>query len=478
MATRTVLAVDLGAESGRVVAARFDGQRLTAEEIQRFPNIPVEVRGTLHWDVLRLWRDIQDGIRKAGNADSLGLDGWGVDFALLDKRGNLVANPVHYRDRRTEGMVDYVFTQVPRAKVFARTGIQVMSINTLYQLTSLAKNADPALDCADTFLGFPDLLYYWLTGVKVNEFSISSTTQFYDPRAANWAFDLLDTMHIPTRLFGPVTQPGAILGKFGSMPVVVCPHHDTADAVVGTPTQTPNFAYLSSGTWSLLGVELAKPVINDAVLEANFTNEGGYGGTFRFLKNIMGLWLLQESRRTWAAQGQEYSYDQLASMAEKAAAFVSLIDPDKETFLATGDMPARIRQFCQQTGQPVPDSAGAMARCIFESLALKYRYVVKLLTTLTGQRIDVLHIVGGGSQNTLLCQMAADAVGCTVIAGPSEATALGNAVVQLIALGELKSVAEGRALIRDSFPPKTYQPKNPAAWEAVDSRFKALINQA
>lgn len=482
MASRTVLAVDLGAESGRVVVVNFDGQRLTAAEAHRFPNIPVEVQGTLHWDILRLWQDVQDGIRKAPKADALGLDGWGVDFALLDKKDRLLANPVHYRDRRTEGMIEYVFSKIPRAKVFERTGIQIMSINTLYQLASLAQNQDPILDTAATFISHSDLLYFWLTGVKVNEFTMISTSQLYDPRAGDWAFEVLEAVGIPKRLFGKVTHPGPILGHYNAIPVVLAPHHDTADAVVGVPSQNPHYAYLSSGTWSLLGLELKAPIINEAALAANVTNEGGYAGTFRLLKNIMGLWLLQEARRWWIAHGhqsqaQEYSYEQLAAMAEQAPPFVSLINPDHEMFLPTGDMPGRISAFCQQTGQPVPDSVGTFARCIFESLALKYRYVLRQLIALTGQPVEVLHIVGGGTQNTLLCQMAADATGCTVIAGPAEATALGNAVVQLIALGDLKSISEGRALIRESFPVAIYEPKHTAAWDAVEARFKALLEK-
>ncbi|MEP7287279.1 MAG: rhamnulokinase family protein [Chloroflexota bacterium] len=477
MTKRTVLAVDIGAESGRVVASHFDGQRLQTEDLHRFPNIPVEVRGTLHWDLLRLWHEIQAGIRLAKGAASIGLDTWGVDFAFLDSAGNLLGNPVHYRDHRTDGMIDYVLSKMPRAEIFARTGIQFMPINSLYQLASLSKNHHPVLEQAASFVAVPDLLYYWLTGVKVNEFSITSTMQLYDPRAGDWAFDLLDAFGLPRRLFGEVTHPGAILGKYGEIPVTLAPHHDTADAVVGVPSITPNYAYISSGTWSLLGVERPEPVINEAALAANITNEGGYGGTFRILKNIMGLWLLQESRRTWASNGEEYSYDKLAALASEAPPFVSLVDPDIDAFLNTGDMPARIRHFCEETDQPIPDSVAAVTRCIFESLAFKYRYVLNLLMGLTGQKIDTLHIVGGGSQNALLCQMAADATGCKVIAGPNEATSLGNAVVQLIALGDLKSVAEGRALIRESFPLVEYEPRHTADWDAVAPRFNKLVER-
>jgi rhamnulokinase len=475
MAVRTVLAIDIGADSGRVIAVHFDGQCLSYDEIYRFQNVPVTVRGTLHWDILRLWGDVQTGIRKASNPAALGIDTWGVDFALLDRAGRLLGNPVHYRDQRTEGIPDYVHARVPFKEIFKRTGIQFMSINSLYQLASLVKNQDPMLENAASFLMVPDLLYYWLTGVKVNEFTDATTSQCYDPRAGNWAFDLLEQLGIPSRLFGPITPPGQILGNYGSIPAVLAAHHDTASAVVGVPAQTPNFAYISSGTWSLLGMELPEPVINDAALQANITNEGGYGGTYRMLKNIMGMWLIQEARRTWIAEGQEYSYDQLTQMANDAKPFESLVDPDNSQFLPPGDMPGRIRQYCQQKGQPAPESVGAVARCIFESLALKYRHVLRQQAALTGRPVEALHIVGGGSRNALLCQMTADATGCRVIAGPVEATALGNAISQLIALGDLKSVEEGRALVRSSFEMSVYEPRDLSPWDAVEPRFKALL---
>ncbi len=478
MATRTVLAVDLGAESGRVMAVHFDGQCLSYEEIHRFQNVPVTVRGTLHWDILRLWGDVQAGIRKASNPAALGVDTWGVDFAFLDKAGRLLGNPVHYRDQRTDGIADWVHSKIPFKDIFARTGIQFMPINSLYQLASLVKNQDPTLDNAESFLMIPDLLYYWLTGVKVNEFTDATTSQCYDPRAGNWALDLLEEIGLPSRLFGKITQPGQIMGRFGSIPAVLAPHHDTASAVVAVPTKTPNFAYISSGTWSLLGMELPHPVINEAALQANITNEGGYGGTFRFLKNIMGMWLIQEARRTWIAEGQEYSYDQLTQMAQEAKPFESLIDPDNGLFLPPGDMPGRIRQYCQKTGQPVPDSVGKVARCIFESLALKYRHVLRHQIALTGQPVETLHIVGGGSRNALLCQMTADATNCRVVAGPVEATALGNAITQLIALGDLKAVEEGRDLVRNSFPVSVYEPHDTESWNAVEARFTALLDRS
>lgn len=475
MSAKSVLAVDIGAESGRVIIVRFDGQRLALEECYRFANVPVLVENTLHWDILRLWNDVQAGIRKAGKADSIGIDTWAIDFGLLDSAGHLIGNPVHYRDHRTDGIPETVFARVPRAELFAQTGIQILPFNTLYQLVSLVQRHDPSLESAQRLLTIPDLLYYWLTGVPVNEFTNATTTQCFNTVAGDWAFDLLEKLDIPTRLFSPVSHPGEILGTSEGIPVVLAPHHDTASAVVGVPAQNSNFAYISSGTWSLLGLELASPLVNDQAFAFNVTNEGGYGKTSRLLKNIMGLWLLQESRRTWLAQGQEYSYERLATMAQQSPPFVSLIDPDDARFLAPGDMPSRINALCRKTGQPEPQNVGAFARCIFESLALKYRFVLRRLLALTGRRVEALHIVGGGAMNSLLCQMTADATGCRVVAGPVEATALGNAVVQLVTLGEIGSIAQGRSLIADSFALTTYEPQNTSQWDEVDKRFQGLV---
>lgn len=475
MATRTVLAIDLGADSGRVMAVHFDGQRLTADELHRFQNVAVQAGGTLYWDILRLFGDIQSGIRKANKPDALGLDTWGVDFAFLDKAGHLLGNPVHYRDRRLDGVMEFVDTIVPREEVFARTGIQLMAINSLYQMASLIRDHDPALENADSFLMVPDLLYYWLTGVKANEFTDATTTQCVDPRTGTWAFDLIEKVGIPTRMFGDIVEPGQVLGKYEGIPAVVAAHHDTASAVVAVPTKTPNYAYISSGTWSLLGLELPHAIINDAVLEANITNEGGYGGTYRFLKNIAGMWLIQEVRRQWMREGQEYSYDTLTRMATEADPFKSLIHGDDALFSAPGDMPSRIRQYCKDSSQPVPQSVADLARCIFQSLALKYRIILRQEVALSQHPVEALHIVGGGSLNTLLCQMTADATGIPVLAGPVEATALGNAIAQLIALGDLKSVEEGRAIVRESFPLSIYEPRDTAAWDAAEERFKALM---
>ncbi len=482
-------AVDLGAESGRVMLGRFDGDALTLEEAHRFSNAPVRVQDSLQWDVLRLWSDIQHGLgacaQKANGAlASVGVDTWGVDFGLLGRDDHLLGNPVHYRDGRTNGMMDEAFSRVPRAEIFERTGIQFMPINTLYQLLSLAVRRSPALEAATTLLTIPDLLNFWLSGRKANEFTNATTTQCYDPRLGDWAQGMLDRLGIPTHIFGEVVQPGTVLGSLrpaladelglGCVPVVAPATHDTGSAVAAVPMQSREAIYLSSGTWSLMGVETRYPIITDQSLAYNFTNEGGIEGTFRLLKNIMGLWLVQECRRAWASQGQDYSYAQLTQLAEQAPAFKSLVVASDNRFLPPGDMPSRIQVFCRETSQPVPETAGAIVRCALESLALEYRWVAERLEELIGQRLTVIHIIGGGAQNALLNQFTADATGRAVLAGPVEATALGNVLMQALAGGHLASLEEGRALIRNSFPVQTFEPRITQDWEAAYQRYLRL----
>jgi rhamnulokinase len=476
MAERHVIAVDLGAESGRVMQVRFDGRRFEQEETHRFPNVPVLIRDTLHWDVLRLWHEVNCGISAAApGASSIGVDTWGVDFALLDRDGNLLANPVHYRDSRTDGMMEWVFERVPRRTVFERTGIQFMALNTLYQLASLAYRRSPLLDLAEMYLTFPDLFNYWMTGERSCEFTHVSTTQCYNPRAGDWDRETLAAVGIPTRIFQAIIPPGTRLGTYTGIPVTAPASHDTGSAIVSVPTTTENFAYLSSGTWSLLGLEVKQPIINDATYEANVTNEGGASGTFRFLKNVVGLWIVQQCRATWRDQGTEYSYDALTAAAIDAEPFRSLIDPDDPLFLAPGDMPERIREFCRRSGQPVPETVGQCVRAVYESLALKYRYVLDSLIQLSGRTVDRLHIVGGGARNALLCQMAADSTGRPVIAGPYEATALGNAIVQFIALGELENVAQAREILSRTADTVAYEPRYVDAWEDTYQRYRPLV---
>lgn len=486
------LAFDLGAESGRAVLGRFDGESLRLSEVHRFPNGPVRLPDGLHWDVLRLWTEIKRGLTLAvqeheAKLAGIGLDTWGVDFALLDRDGALISNPYHYRDSRTDGMLEEAFRRVPREEIFAQTGIQFMQINSLYQLLAMVVGRSPALGIAETFLTMPDLFNYWLTGRKVCEFSIATTTQCYDPRQGDWARPLLEKMGIPTRIFPEIVSPGTVLGELlpmvaeevgvGSLPVIAPACHDTGCAVAAVPAEAPNFAYISSGTWSLMGAELPEPVINEQSLAFNFTNEGGVGDTFRFLKNITGLWLVQECRRTWARQGEEFSYDDLTQMAAQAKPLQSFVDPDYPEFLKPGDMPARIRAFCQMTDQPVPQSKGEVIRCALESLAFKYRLVLERLEEMLGRRLEPIHIVGGGTQNWLLNQFAANATARRVIAGPVEATAAGNVIVQMMALGHIGSLEEGRQLVRNSFTVTTYEPAGGAEWDEAYGRFLAMMEQ-
>ena len=468
----TVLAIDIGAESGRVMAVHFDGSGLQLEEVHRFPNHALTVNGVLQWDILHLWREVQVGVgrSRAHAADppaSLAVDTWGVDFGLLDRNGDLIGNPVCYRDSRTEGMMEAVWARVPKAEVFAQTGIQFMAINTLYQMMSLVESGSPQLQIAARFLTVPDLLNYWLSGAQVCEFSNATTTQMLNPVTRSWAGGMLDALGIPLDLFPEVVQPGTRLGSFDGVPVIAPACHDTGSAVAGVPAQTEKFAYISSGTWSLVGLEVAQPVVNEAALAVNATNEGGVYGSFRLLKNVMGLWLLQQCRSTWEQEGRAYSYPELVSLAESAEPLRSFVDPNDDRFLPPGDHPAHIRAFCQQSGQPRPDSDAAIARCVFESLALAYRDVLLELQTLTGRPIEVIHVVGGGSRNRLLNQLTADATGITVLAGPSEATVIGNALVQLISLGELAHLDEGRQLVAEIGALERFEPSAQSAWQDV-----------
>lgn len=470
-----VIAVDLGAESGRVMRADFDGERLTLSEVNRFSNTAVRARGTLYWDVLRQWRHIADGIAGAAGAASVGVDTWGVDWALLDRDGNLLANPVHYRDKRTEGMFEWVFERMPRREIFERTGIQFIQINGLFQLASLVRDNSPLLGAAATFLTIADLFNYWLSGSKTCEFSHVTTQQMFNPTLNDWDRELLAACGLPVEIFPPIVQPGTRIGEYEGIPVIAPACHDTGSAVVAVPTTTKNYAYLSSGTWSLLGLEIPTPIINDAAYNANLTNEGGVYGTYRLLKNISGMWLAQQCRAAWAAAGQQYEYGELVTLAQSAPPFQAFIDVDDPAFLAPPDMPAAIRAFCERSGQTAPESVGAVMRTVYESLALKYRYVLEMLIDVSGQQVDTLHIIGGGSQNALLCQMTADAIGRVVIAGPAEGTAIGNAVVQLITLGELRDIAQAREMLRRTMPTVTYEPRETAAWDAQYERFKGVL---
>ncbi len=476
MSARRVIAVDLGATSGRVMDAAFDGARLQLDEVHRFPNIPVQTPTRLHWDVLRLWHEITTGISAVADAASIGLDCWGVDYALLDAAGELLANPVHYRDPRTNGAMDWVFERMPRREIFERTGIQFIPLNGLFQLGASIRDGSPLLEQAATMLTIADLFNYWLTGSKTCEFTEATTMQLYNPRLGDWDREIMAAVGIPTDLLTPIVPPGTRIGEYKGIDVIVPACHDTGSAVVAVPASTDNYAYLSSGTWSLLGLELDEAIISDAAYEANVTNEGGYGGSFRLLKNIMGLWLADQCRATWRARGVDYSFAQLTAMVESAAPFKAFIEPDDPLFLPPGDMPARISEYCRRTGQPLPESDAEVMATVYVSLAYKYRYVLEQLIAVSGRSVEVLHIIGGGSRNALLNQMTANAIGRPVLAGPAEATATGNAIVQLIAIGELGSVAEARALLSQSDENRLYEPQDSVAWDEHYPRFCALLD--
>ena len=482
-------AVDLGAESGRVILGTLKGEQLKIEEAHRFPTGGVRLGGSIHWDVLRLWNEIKTGLSKVadqsgGGLDSIGLDTWGVDFGLLDANDNLIGNPYHYRDARTNGMMDKVFEKVPKEEVYAQTGIQFMQLNSLYQLYALVQADDPGLSIARTFLNMPDLFNFYLTGLKASEFTVATTTQCYNPVEKYWAMDLLSTLGIPTNIFKKIVDPGSVLGGLrGSLAdelglpktaVIASSGHDTASAVSAVPASTKDYIYLSSGTWSLMGVLLDDPMINAESLAANMTNEGGLGGKIRYLKNIVGLWMVQECRTQWTNEGNEYSYADLTQMAAAAPGFGSLINPSDARFLAPENMPVAIQSYCQETCQTVPVDKGAILRCGLESLALEYRWVAEQIDRLTGKTHPIIHIIGGGTQNKLLNQLAASATGRNVIAGPVEATAIGNILVQAIAMGEISSLAEGRSIVSESFDVETYQPDKSTAWDEAYERFANL----
>jgi rhamnulokinase len=488
-ATKKILAFDLGAESGRGLVGAFDGERIKLDVVHRFPNGAVQTLDTLHWDVLRLFGEMLAALRKAaaehGGFESVGVDTWGVDFALLGRSGTLLGNPRHYRDPHTEDVMEAAFAVVPREEVFRQTGIQFMRFNTLFQLLALARDRSPLLEAAETMLLIPDLFHYWLTGIKVNEYTDASTSQLVDPHTRTWATDLVRRFGLPERILGSLVQPGTVLGPLrhtvasqagvASVPVIAPATHDTAAAVAAVPAAGESWAYISSGTWSLMGVETKEPLTDERTRRVNFTNEGGVDGTIRLLKNIAGLWLVQECRRAWERAGKAHSYEELMRLAEAAPAFGSVINPDDPSFMLPPSMPAAIGEFCRKTGQAVPREPGEVVRCALEGLALRYRWVLERLEELVGRRLDTIHVVGGGSQNTLLCQFTADACDRPVVAGPVEATALGNVLVQMLGLGLLRSLAEGRSVVRRSFDVRTYSPRQPERWQEPYHRFLKLI---
>ncbi|MGI5158384.1 rhamnulokinase [Microbispora sp. CA-102843] len=466
-------AVDLGASSGRVMTVHVDGGRARLTEAHRFPNRPVRVNGTLHWDVLALYQGVLDGLRAAGPVDSAGVDSWAVDYGLLDGDGRLLGNPIHYRDGRTDGIMEAVSARLGAAALYQVGGLQFLPFNTVYQLL-----AEPALDRAHTMLLIPDLLAYWLTGAVGAEATNASTTGLYDVRARGWSHDLARELDLPPGILPPLREPGtpvgtlrpelaAELGLPGGVEVTAVASHDTASAVAAVPASTESFAYISSGTWSLVGLELPAPVLTEDSRLANFTNEGGLDGTIRYLRNVMGLWILQECVRAWG----DADLAGLLAGAARERPFAALIDPDDPVFLPPGDMPARIAAYCARTGQRPPDGRAATVRCVLESLALAYRRTLREAVRLSGRDVEVVHVVGGGARNALVCQMTADATGLPVVAGPVEAAALGNGLVQARARGEVDDI---RDLVRRSEPLLTYHPLDgEAAWDHAEARLPA-----
>lgn len=484
------LAVDIGAASGRVMLGRWDGVRFMLEELHRFPNVPVRVVGGLHWDVLHLWQEIKGGLaryraRDGATLAGIGIDTWAVDFGLLDRVGRLLGNPYHYRDGRTVGVAERVDAQIAPDILFAQTGIQRLPFNTLYQLASMGTD-DPQLTAAETLLLIPDLFGYWLTGRRVAEYTNATTTQFLDARTGDWATDLLTALGLPTAPLPPIVAPGTVLGALlpevraelglsDGVPLIATATHDTASAVAAIPDLDEGGAYISSGTWSLVGVELSAPILTEAARARNFTNEGGVAGTIRFLKNVGGLWLLQECQRAWERDGEALTWSEIIARAEAAPPLRSVVDPDAPEFLNPDDMPTAIREHCRRSGQAVPEDVGALARCCLESLALKYRWAIAAIEELTGRSIETIRVVGGGSQNALLCQLTADACGRRVVAGPTEATALGNCLVQAIARGVLPDLAVGRRAIAASTEQQRYLPRESVSWDTAYRAFAGRI---
>ena len=481
---KKVLAIDFGASSGRVIIGSFDGKKITLEEIHRFSNDPVSVNGTTFWDVLRLFHEIKQGLIKAkncGEISSIGIDTWGVDFGLIDKYGQLLENPIHYRDLRTKGMIEQADEIIPLKKMYEMTGIQFMELNTVFQLLSLAKNRPHILERTDKLLFMPDLFGYMLTGKKTTEYSIATTSQLVDIKTKDWSSEIFEKLGINQNIMCDIVKSGTVLGELSDsvceecgldkIKVISVCGHDTQSAITAVPCPDKQFAFISSGTWSLFGTELDEPIVNDKAFETNVTNEGGYGQSTGFLKNIIGLWLIQESRRQFARDGVQYSYADLEREALAAKPFACFIDPDAPEFVPHGNIPERIREYCRKTNQYVPETVGEIMRCIYESLAMKYRQTFEKLCDCTEKDYEVIHVIGGGTKDTLLCQLTANACDRDVVAGPIEATVLGNIAVQLMASGDIESIADARRIIAESENVTKYAPKDTSDWATAYNRY-------
>ena len=483
-----VLACDVGAGSGRILQCNYNGDALTINEISRFTNGTVCVGGCLYWDILSIYKNIRDGLLKASLQDvraaSLGIDTWGNDFALLDKSGLLIENPYSYRDQRTEGMISYVEERIPGYNLYSRNGIQQVRMNSLYQLVSLARDRAYVFDHTGHFLFVSDLLAYFLTGEKYCEYTLATISQLYNYVGNNWDSSLMSLLDIPSNIFPPIIRPGTQRGStlpsvcrelsIDPIPLFAVGAHDTASAVAALPEPDRKVIYISSGTWSIVGTEIDAPIINDVSYKYNFSNEGGIESKTRLNKNVMGLWILQEIQRCFAAQGRCYSFEVMSSLAENIEPFGSVIDPDAPCFYEPNDMPGIIKRYCQATGQEVPETDGEIIRCVLESLALKYRYVIESLEHVTNCVYEEIHIMGGGSKSKLLSQLTADCCKRPVFTGPTEATALGNALVQLISLHELSDIREARALVKSSFSLGQYSPQSGDRWDEYYQHFLSV----
>lgn len=484
------LAFDFGASSGRAILGKIEEDKLTLKEIHRFSNEPVIFSNHLQWDILRLCHEVKQGLLKCKNmgcnVGSIGVDTWGVDFGLLDEEGELMGNPYHYRDDRTQGMMEKCFTKIPKEELFKETGLQFAAYNSIYQLISMVEKQDKKLYDAKTLLLMPDLINYMLTGEKVSEFTEVTTTQLYDYKNSCWNQDILEKLNIPKHMFTEIVKPGMTVGRLresickelnvSSIKVISVGGHDTASAVAAVPAVGENHVFISSGTWSLLGIENESPIINDKVYKYNFTNEGGVNDKVLLLKNIMGLWILQECKREWEKEGQNIGFPELVRLGADEKGGKSFIDPDHELFYAPGNMPEKVKEFCKKTNQVIPETIGEIVRCVEESLALKYRWAIEKLEEITSKSIDTIHMVGGGIQDTLLCQLTANTTGKRVVAGPVEATAIGNIIIQAQALGVIKDVTHGKEIIRNSFEMIEYKPLNNKEYAVNYEKFLKILS--
>jgi len=490
MKTHHFLGFDIGASSGRTVLGTLKDEKISTKELHRFPNDTVNILGNLRWNIVDLFENIKQGMKVCASEittkpESIAVDTWGVDYGLLAADGNLLGLPYGYRDARTDGMMDEFFKIIPRDRVYGLTGIQFMQLNTLFQLFAMAQAKSPLLKIVSDLLFMPDMISYFLTGIKKTEFTIATTSQLYNPHKKDWDDDLFAALGVSKGIMQKIVPPGTVLGNLlevvanetglDLIPVVASASHDTGAAVAAVPAEGKDWAYISSGTWSLVGVEISEPIINKQSLDFNFTNEGGVGGTFRFLKNCMGLWPVQQCRKAWSIE-TELSYSEMTQMAAQAKPFVAVIDPDHSGFLNPPDMPEAIRQYCRQTRQVIPEKPADMTRSILEGLALKYRYIFDQLKQVYPHPINRIHVIGGGTQNKLLCQFTADATGIPVVAGPVEATAIGNIMVQAMGLGLVKSHAEIRRIIANSFELEKYEPQDTEQWEEAYNRFVNIVS--